>query len=198
MRCCQQRGKFGLILRIETVINQPGEFKVLRECTRREETRHWAWCPMRKGVANLHHDQSHALACNQRDLQALRHAADPAPAHRKLANLAEPKRVHGRNSAGFNPARHDDLQLFAAVPDGDHIAHGFRNKDLRRALKLSTTKASAAVSRLLKRLHVRGLIAKIPRTRRWRVTESGRQVLRHTLSLYRREWPNINNTPAAA
>jgi hypothetical protein len=190
-------------LRIETVINQPGEFKVLRECTRQDGTRHWAWCPMRKGVTNLQHYQSHALACNQRYLQALSHAADPTPAHRELANLAEPKRVQGRNSAGFNPACRKDLELFAAVLDGDHIAHGFRNKDLRRTLKLSATtdtarRASAAISRLLKRLHVRGLIAKVPRTRRWRVTESGRQVLSHTLTLYRRDWPNINNTPAAA
>ena len=201
--------KFGLILRIETVINQPGEFKVLRECTRQDGTCHWAWCPMRKGVTNLHHYQSHALACNQRYLQALSHAADPAPAHRELANLAEPKRVHGRNSAGFNPACRDDLVLFAAVLDGDHIAHGFRNKDLRRALQRpeknkpasharTDPRANAAISRLLKRLHVRGLIAKIPRTRRWRVTESGRQILSHTLAIYRRDWPNARNFPAAA
>ena len=200
--------KFGLILRIETVINQPGEFKIFRECTRTDGTCYGAWRPMPKGVGNLHHDQSHALACNQRYLQALSHATDPAPAHRELANLAEPKRVHGRNSAGFNPARRDDLDLFAAVLDGDHIAHGFRNKDLRRALKRPETnkptshartdrRASAAISRLLKRLHVRGLIAKIPRTRRWRVTESGRQILSHTLSLYRRDWPNAAATTTA-
>jgi len=197
--------KFGLILRVETVINQPGEFKVFRECTRTDGTRYWAWRPMPKGVGHLHHYQSHALACNQRYLQALSHAADPAPAHRELAKLAEPKRVHGRNSAGFNPACRNDLELFAAVLDGDHIARGFRNKDLRRALKRPENsptrtdgRASAAISRLLKRLHVRGLIAKIPRTRRWRVTESGRKLLSQTLTLYRRDWPNTHNTPTAA
>ena len=201
--------KFGLILRVETVINQPGEFKVFRECTRTDGTRYWAWRPMPKGVGNLHHYQSHARACNQRYLQALSHAVDPAPAHRQLAQLAEPKRVHGRNSAGFNPACRNDLELFAAVLDGDHIARGFRNKDLRHALNRpkktdpashtrTDGRASAAISRLLKRLHVRGLIAKIPHTRRWRVTESGRQILSHTLTLYRRDWPNTHTTPAAA
>ena len=189
--------KFGLVVRIETVINQPGEFKIYRECTRMDGTRYWAWRPMPKGVGNLHHYQSHALACNQRYLQALSHVADPTPAYRELANLAEPKRVHGRNSAGFNPAQRNDLELFAAILDGDHIAQGFRNKNLRRVLKLGTAtgtirRASAAVSRLLKRLHVRGLIAKVPRTRRWRVTNSGRQILSHTLTLYRRDWPNVN------
>lgn len=191
--------KFGLILRIETVINQPGEFKIYRECTRQDGTCYWAWRPMPKGVGNLHHYQSHALACNQRYLQALSHVADPTPAYRELANLAEPKRVHGRNSAGFNPAHRKDLELFAAVLDGDHIAHGFRNKDIRRLLiqPEKGSRASAAVSRLLKRLHVRGLIAKIPRTRRWRVTELGRQVLSDTLTLYRRDWPNVHKKPIA-
>ena len=166
---------------------------------------------MPKSVGNLHHDQTHALACNQRYLQALSHAADPAPAHRELANLAEPKRVYGRNSAGINPASHDDLELFAAVLHGDHIAQGFRNKDLRRVLKRPGTaetnrsataetarRAIATISRLLKRLHVRGLIAKVPRTHRWRATESGRQILSHTLRLYRRDWPNTRTDSIAA
>ena len=36
---------------------------------------------------------------------------------------------------------------------------------------------SAHVSRLLKRLHLRGLLAKIPRSRRWRVTQLGHAVM---------------------
>ncbi len=185
--------KFGQVLRVETVINQPREFKIFRECTRRDGTCYQAWCRMPKGVGNLHHYQRHALACNQRYLQALCHVSDPTPSYRELANLAEPKRVYGRNSAGFNPAAREDLELFAAVLDGNHIPQGFRNEDLRTALKRTKTaparRTSAAVTRLLKRLHVRGLIAKISRTRRWRVTESGRKVLSCVLALYRKDWP---------
>jgi hypothetical protein len=47
--------KFGLILRVETVINQPGEFKIYRECHHRDGTSSWGWHPMPKGVANLVH-----------------------------------------------------------------------------------------------------------------------------------------------
>lgn len=191
--------KFGQILRVETVINQPGEFKIFRECTRRDGSCYWAWRPMPKGVGNLHHYQSHAFACNQRYLQALCHVTDPTPAYRELANLAEPRRIHGRNSAGFNPAVREDLDLFAAVLEGDHITQGFRNKDIRHVFRPVPTAhlSSAAVSRLLKRLHVRGLIAKIPRTRRWRVTETGRSVLGQALAIYRRDWPIAQNTPLA-
>jgi hypothetical protein len=43
---------------------------------------------------------------------------------------------------------------------------------------------SAAVGRLLKRLHVRGLLAKVPRSRRWRVTDAGQRLLGTVVRLY--------------
>jgi hypothetical protein len=49
--------KFGRILRVETVINQPGEFKIYRECHHQDGTRSWGWRPMPKGVGNLRHYQ---------------------------------------------------------------------------------------------------------------------------------------------
>jgi hypothetical protein len=194
--------KFGLILRVETVINQPGEFKIYRECQHRDGTRSWGWFPMPKGVGNLHHYQRHAHACNARYLAALAHVNDPTPAERDLANLTEPKRQGSRNSTGFNPARNSDQQLFAAVLAGDHLPQGFRNIDIRRNVVRSGKthadhrRASAAVGRLLKRLHVRGLIAKIPHSRRWKVTETGRRVLGHALQIYRRNWPQTGTTQA--
>src|SRR6516225_220597 len=62
--------KFGLILRIETVINQPREFKVRRRCTRRGRQR-MGWCPMSKGVANFYHYHAVARAANHRYLDGL-------------------------------------------------------------------------------------------------------------------------------
>jgi len=101
----------------------------------------------------------------------------------------------GRSYAGFNPARRDDVRLFAAVLDGDHIARGFRNKNVRTTLygveAKPSSRQSAAVGRLVKRLHVRQLVAKIPRTRRWRVTESGRRLLSLAVQLYRQRWPEL-------
>jgi hypothetical protein len=187
--------KFGLILRIETVINQPGEFTIYRQCQHRDGTRCWGYYPMPKGVGNLHHYQRHALACNQRYLQALAVVDDPTPAYQELAQLTEPTKIEQRSYAGFNPARLEDLRLFAAVLDGDHIAQGFRNKDIRKALYKSNQdpndvgRQSAAVGRLLKRLHLRHYVAKVPHTRRWKVTDRGRRVLGDARAVYRRYWP---------
>ncbi|MGQ0602702.1 MAG: hypothetical protein ACT4QE_13540 [Anaerolineales bacterium] len=184
--------KLGLLLRVETVINQPGEFKVLRECRHRDGATTMGWFAMCKGVGNLHHYQSHALACTQRYLEALAPVDDPTPGYDDLKHLTERQRQKGRSYAGFNPARQDEARLFAAILAGDHIAQGFRNQDIRSALFTELPRDperqrhSAAVGRLLKRLHVRGLLIKVSRTRRWRVTASGRRVLGDTLRTYRR------------
>jgi hypothetical protein len=187
--------KLGLILRIETVINQPGEFKVFRDCQHRDGSSSTGYFPMRKGVGNLHHYQSQALQCNQRYLDALAAVDDPTPALDDLDNLTERRRQQGRSYAGFNPARQEEIRLFSAVLAGDHIAQGFRNQDIRGALydaaksDRARRRQSAAVGRLLKRLHVRGLLAKVQHTRRWRVTTKGRRVLGDTLHTYRRYQP---------
>jgi ribosomal protein S19E (S16A) len=75
-------------------------------------------------------------------------------------------------------------------------------KDVRRKVVRSGNthadhrRASAAVGRLLKRLHVRGLIAKIPHSRRWKVTETGRRVLGQALIVYRRDWTQTETMQA--
>lgn len=183
--------KLGRMLRVETVINQPGEFKVFRECRHRDGSTSKGWFAMCKGIGNLPHYQSQAAACNRRYLEALSAVEDPTPSADSLRTLTERCRRQGRSSAGFNPARAEEAKLFAAVLAGDHIAQGFRNRDVRTSLFADSRgsgrqRHSAAVGRLLKRLHVRGLVAKVPRSRRWRVTEAGRRTLSDVLRTYRR------------
>ena len=59
---------------------------------------------------------------------------------------------------------------------------GFRNAEIRRAPwreprdPAQRLRQANKITRLLKRLHVRRLVAKIPHTRRWRVTLRGQQL----------------------
>ena len=152
---------------------------------------------MTKSVASLSDYQEQALACNRRYLDALAVVDDPTPTYVQLRQLTEPKVVGDRSHAGFNPARREDVRLFQAVLDGDQIARGFRNADIRAPLfgilpkAAEKRRASAAVGRLLKRLHVRHLVAKVPRTRRWRVTEHGRHLLVMAVQFYSCSWPQL-------
>jgi hypothetical protein len=174
--------KFGLVLRVETVINNPREFKVRRTRIRNGKPTK-VWVPMNKGVTNLASYQSRCRAANERYLNALSVVNDPTPSYRRVSRLTESKIHQGRRYAGFNPARSEDVEFFQAVLSGDHELRGFHNRDVRNQLfgptrdpDVRRTRANA-VTRQLKRLHVRGLIAKIPRTRRWRLTTSGQSLL---------------------
>jgi hypothetical protein len=115
---------------------------------------------------------------------------DPQPAYRRVEEMARPKMHSGRSYAGFNPARKQDVGLFKAVMAGGQALAGFRNADIRRALygdakeQAQRRRESAAVGRQLKRLHVRGLIAKVPRSRRWRVTAKGHSLMGAVVRLY--------------
>jgi len=174
--------KHGSVLRIETVINHPYEFKVRRR-GRRKGKEVMGWFPMVKGVANLYRYAEVSLAANGRYLDALTVVDDPAKAQQHLQNLGKRIRCNGRSYRGFNPVSKNDLHLFFAVLRGEHSIMGFRNRDIRSQLFPNTKdpvrrrRHSSRISRLFKLLHVHKLIAKIPRSRRWRVTSIGHAIM---------------------
>ena len=138
---------------------------------------------MNKGVANFYQFERACRTANERYLEALAVVDDPAPSYQQVGRLAERKVVRQRSYAGFNPASREDVRLFEAVLHGDHLLRGFYNRDIRQLLALDDKQPhlirrhAARVGRLLKRLHIRRLIAKIPHTRRWRITRLGQQLL---------------------
>ncbi len=123
----------GLVLRIETVINNPREFRVRRWPSRDGQSQ-MVWCPMNKGAIDLYRYCEVSLAATERYLDALSVVDDRAPAYRQVEELTEPVVVAGRSHTGFNPASGPDLKLFGAVLDGNHLVRGFRNADTREAL----------------------------------------------------------------
>lgn len=194
--------KHGCVLRVETTINRPSEFKVRRRGLRQGK-QVMGWFPMAKGVANLYRYVEVSRAANRRYLDALAVVNDPTPAQKQIQALAEPVRREGRSYRGFNPADAKDIRLFAAVMGGGHLLSGFSNRDVRPHLfppkrdKVESRRQAARVSRLLKRLHVHGLIAKIQRSRRWRVTAKGHALMSTLLLLHDEQYPQALNGEAA-
>ncbi len=180
--------KHGLVLRIETVINDPREFKIRRRCKKNGE---WvmAWRPMKKSVEVFDRHHKVALKANKNYLQTLSSVEDPSNALKKIERIGKKRTYKGRTVREFNPLAKDDQALFKSVIRGEHCISGFRNKDIRRQLFPTksdvhqTKKNSSKVSRLLKRLHVHGLVAKIPRSRRWKVTSTGYQLMNTAIQL---------------
>ena len=148
------------------------------------------WFPMAKRITNLYRYAQIACGANHRYLNSLACITSPARAQDTLQRIAEPVVHQGRTIRGFNPVAKIDVAIFQAVLRGEHCIQGLRNVDLREALNMpcgkspASRKASAWASRVLHRLHAHGLLAKVPRSRRWRPTEAGQAFMALAIRLH--------------
>jgi hypothetical protein len=199
--------KAGLVLRIEMVINNPEEFKVRKKVTGKKK-RVMEWVSMRKGVAYLFRYQEVSRQANDRYLEALAVVDDPTPAIRQLDDITTRKETRsGRGVRAFNPLSRNDIQLFKAMMAGEHFIRGLTNSDIRahvegsphlRDLANNPKRQSSKVSRILSRFHAHKLIAKIPHSRRWRVTDRGKQIMAASLCLRDVAFPELFRKNIAA
>jgi hypothetical protein len=194
--------KFGQILRIETVINQPREFKV-RRFRLRHGRRHMLWCPMNKGVANFYHYHAVARTANQRYLDALAVVELPCTTVKQLDRVCRPAKFHQRRRRGLNLLHPEEQRWFRALLRGDRHLHGFRNRDLAQELFASgpvsphqKRQRTVRVCRYLQLLRAHGIVAKIPRSNRYRVTTKGEALLSSAVHLHLSAFPKALN-PAA-
>ena len=169
--------KAAVVLRIETIINDPREFRVRR---RKRGGKELAWQPLCKGVAWLWRYAEVSRGANSRYLEALAVVDDDSEARRLLDRATRPAKLHGRPKRALQPLSPADQQLFLAALRGEQRLQGFRNQDLARRLYTHDTKDKAErrrrcgrVTRLIQLLRAHGLVAKIPRSRRYRVTAQG-------------------------
>ena len=179
------------VLRVEVTINDPTQFRVLRN-----KNGHRVWCPMRKGVANLGRYFEVGRAANERYLEALAAATDNTDAIRVLDRHCRPVRSRGKQHPRLNPIGHDDLALFRAALAGEHIINGFRNRDLQARLyhrpprdDTEAKRRCARTSRLIVKLRGHGLVAKVPRRRLYRVTPYGQRVMSAAIAVHDTAFP---------
>ena len=126
--------KGGLVLRIETVINNPEEFRVRKQVLRDGKQR-TEWVALRKGVAYLFRYREISLQANARYLDALAAVDDPTAGKKALQRLTTTKKdAAGRSCPGFNPMAQHDAALFKSLMTGEHCLHGFTNRDIRSRL----------------------------------------------------------------
>jgi len=191
------------VLRIETTINNPREFKVLKvvETSEGNERR---WLPMGKGVANFWRYFQVGTQANQRYLDALAYAQPKGEAVQALDSLCQTRVKDGKRYAKFNPVTKHDCALFAAVLAGEHTINGFRNRDLRAhlydqpaATPQETRRRCARVSRLIAKLRGHGLIAKVKGSRLYRATQYGYRVMFAVLHFRSTNFPGTYQCAAA-
>ncbi len=172
--------KFGLILRIETTVNDVSFFKHYREVEHRDGSQEMKYAEMRKTIYSLPALRELLLAANRRYLEFLSAIEDDTAGTDKLNKISRAVEENGRSYRGFNFFDDDDQELFESLLRGEFNISGFQSRNLRYRLK---GKTSGQISRLLKRLRVHGLIKKIGKTYKYYLTSLGKQVITLGLKL---------------
>jgi DNA-binding transcriptional ArsR family regulator len=172
--------KQGLVLRIETTVNDVTFFRHYRTVEHRDGTKEKKIAPMQKTIYSLPALRECMEAANRRYLEFVSGMEDPTAGIRDVEKLSDPVKKDGRNFPGFNLFNQNDLELIIAISRGECNISGITNKHLRLHL---TGKTSPQVSRLLKRLRMHGIIKKAGKSFRYYFTTYGRRVLLTALKL---------------
>jgi hypothetical protein len=176
----------GRVLRVETTINDPSQFKVYR-AKENDPDGEKDWRQLRSGVADVHRRAQVSQAANERYLEGLASADHAEP----LKDLVEPLGCRvtepgagGRKLRGLNPLAGPDAALLEVIGRAEFTINGVRNRDVVAGLhaKPATDAAerkrrSAHASRCLRLLRAHGLLRKVPKTHRYQVTSNGRLIL---------------------
>ena len=174
------------VLRIETTINDPRDFRVFRAPEGQPEAEK-SWRPMRKGVADLHRLTEISQRANETYLEALSTVEVDDTLIDLIEPLTKPTTIDGRRFRALQPFG-IDADAFRAINRGEFLLNGFRNRDLvnilypRCAGPEERRRAQGRVTRLLRLLRAHHVIKKVPRTHRYQLTEGGQQVIAAVLA----------------
>ena len=164
--------KQGSVLRVETTINAPSDFRVFRPKQGAPEGP-CQWQPMRKGIADLL-----TPVCRPRQWKGGRvRALQPwSPEDRSLLQAIN------RGEFALNGIRNRDLAaiLFPRSPNSP--------EEKRRA--------SGRITRKLRLLRAHGILRKVPRTHRYVLTKRGRQITVAALQYQNLTLEQLNQTAA--
>jgi hypothetical protein len=174
--------KEGSVLRIETTINRPEDFKVYR-AKQGEPDGEKTWRALQRSVGELWRRAEVSAAANRRYLQALASVTDKTPAGQASADVCRAVVKKGRRHRALNPWAEKDAALLQAVSRGEYAINGLRNRDVRRQLWPKTgtdpeeRRPASRVTRQLRLLRAHGLLRKVSGTHRYVLTENGRKII---------------------
>jgi len=139
---------------------------------------------MCKGVSDTTRRVAASLAANERCLQALAVVGEETPSHHILDSVSSPVYKHGQRYRALHPAAPDEARFFAAILAGEHLLADFSNRQIQLHLfavpakdERERRRRSTRISRHFRLLRAHGLIHKLGKHRRYRVTPHGQTVM---------------------
>ena len=123
--------KLGLVIRIETTVNNVSFFKHHRRGEQRDGTTVYKLAPLDKSMDSLGDLQQLFLPVNRRYLDFISAMDEPTDGNKLLDKICETKMEDYRAYKGFNFFSAHDQRVFEILLRGEQNIHGVRNADLR-------------------------------------------------------------------
>jgi len=172
--------KMGILLRIETTINDVSFLKHHRKVEHRDGSWEMKEAPLKKTIYSLPMLRELMEAANRRYLEFVSAIEDPTVGIKNLEKISEHASDGQRTYRGVNLFHGEDLKLFEGMVRGEFNIRGFQNRSFRMILP---DKSGFQVSRMFKRLRMHGLIKKIRGTYKYYLTHLGQKVANTALKL---------------
>jgi len=176
--------KQGVVLRIETTINDVSVFKHHREVKHRDGTSEMKHAAMKKTIYSLGALREQMLACNNRYIGFISQWKDHTQERSDLDKITRSvKDEQDRSYRGLNFFQSQDLLFLMALLKGEFQLQGFSNRLLQSHLP---NWSAAKIGRVIKRFHVLKLVKKVGKTYKYYLTDLGKRVLIAALQLKER------------
>ena len=194
--------KAGNVLRVETTMNDPRDFKVLR-AKHGDPHGKAQWRPLRRGVADIYRRAQVSQASNDRYLDAMAATDTSTPVGELIRDISKPTIYRNKRVRALRPWAEPDLALWCAINRGEFSINGFRNRDLQSLLfdhapdsVEEKRRRSARLSRLLRMLRAHHLIQKVSHTHRYVLTARGREIVSAVVASHQITLEQINKLAA--
>lgn len=191
----------GPVLRSEVTINEPAGFKVYR-ASERDPKGEKSWRELRRSVVDQTRRAEVSRSASERHLEALAAVSHDEALAKTLAPICRPVTRAGQRHRALRPFDALDQAMLRVLNRAEFALQGLRHADLRAGLAellpagLTDKQIAGRISRLLRLLRAHGLLAKIARTQRYRITPKAKQIATAVLAAAAASTPQLTRLAA--
>ena len=183
-------------LRIEVTINNPKDFKVMKEkeiiTENKEIVKEKVWLPMGKSISNLYRYVEISKSIIKRYIEALPEIDLNKPTLKEVKNVSEKIEINKKIISGFNLLNNETLKVLQVISNGKYLINGFTNKSIRKEIydESDSKYIINKTTRLLFKLKAHGIIKKVARKNKYYLTTNGRNLISSILLFVGKELLN--------
>jgi hypothetical protein len=180
------------VLRVETTINDPREFKIYKEVGINKEKK---WVPMGKSIANLYRYAQVSASANKKYLDTIAQIDTNGESIKDIEKLCNRITSKNHTYSAINPLSKESEDIFVALFDNGNHINGFTNASIRKKLfpdSYNDKRVSTKVTRLLRKYRAHKLISKIPHSSKYKLTVKGIKIISACLIIKNEKYNTVS------